>query len=269
MHSKSHKKQGVSLFPVKRRNKSAYWRGEKAMIFFRRSVLFLCFFIFLAVIVLGVKFSSRLFPIKNILISGNYQLREQEIRNRINIKNDESLLNISLRDVNKRLKALPWVKNVSIRKQFPNTLMLRIEEAVPKALLKYNNSLFLIDVNSNIIEEIKGGKALFLPVITGINPKNNRGDILEALKLTDALAEKDMLSTKESIEIKLMPYGLAMNMDGEVVKVGYGRYGEKLKRWKELEAEIRKRGIAIDYVDLRFGGQVIVKPLKKTSEKRS
>jgi hypothetical protein len=48
------------------------------------------------------------------------------------------------------------------------------------------------------------------------------------------------------------------------VKVGYGKYNEKIDRWKNLEAEIRRRNIMIDYVDLRFMDKVIVKPLKKS-----
>jgi hypothetical protein len=66
----------------------------------------------------------------------------------------------------------------------------------------------------------------------------------------------------------LKPYGLVVNMDGEYVKVGYGRYAEKFGRWKALESEIRKKNIAIDYVDLRFENEVIVKPLKKVKERR-
>ncbi|MEF9475280.1 MAG: hypothetical protein L0958_00975 [Candidatus Mariimomonas ferrooxydans] len=88
------------------------------------------------------------------------------------------------------------------------------------------------------------------------------------MKLINALDENDILSRKESIEIMLKPYGLVMNLDGEYIKVGYGRYAKKLGRWKALETEVKKKDITIAYVDLRFENEVIVKPLRKVKERR-
>jgi cell division protein FtsQ len=232
------------------------------VIFFRRGVVALSIFIFIAIVVLVTKMSERTFLIKNILISGNYHLEEEEIKSVLNIRSGENLSRLSFDELETRLKRLPWIKKVSLRKQFPSILMINIEEAVPKALLSFGRHLFLIDSGGNILEEIIGKGTSFLPVITGINPEKDRGSVLEALKLIDALSEKNILSGKESVEIMLSSHGLVMNVDGESIKVGYGEYREKLERWKELEPEIRKKNINIDYVDLRFKDKVIVKPLK-------
>lgn len=241
--------------------KSAYRRGEKMAILFKRGIVVLIIFILIIVMILGVKLLAKTFSVKNILISGNYHLEDEDIIKHVNIRKGENLLKLSFKTLAERLEHTPWIKKVSLRKQFPDTLLIRIEEAVPKALLSLNSSMFLIDKDGNILEEIKGEGTPFLPVIKNINPKNNSKGILEALKLIDVLAEKNILESKESIKIGLKSYGLTMNMDGEIIKIGYGRYSEKLDRWKELEPEIRKRGVAIKYIDLRFKDSVIVKPL--------
>jgi len=256
----------MSLRPKQR---SAYWRGEKIVVFFKRSIIVLSIFIFIAIAALGVKMSARAFPVKNIIVSGNYHLEEDEVKEAVNIREGESLLRLSFDELETRIKHMAWIKKVVFRRQFPGTLMIRIEEAVPKALLRLKKHMFLIDTGGNVLEEIGNKSIPFLPVIVGINPEKDRGGILEALKLIDALNEKNILSGGESIEIMLKPYGLAMNMDGEFVKVGYGEYPEKLERWKELEAEIRKRNIAINYIDLRFKDSVIVKPLRVAKKGKS
>jgi cell division protein FtsQ len=230
-------------------------------ILFKRGIVVLIIFILIIVMILGVKLLAKTFSVKNILISGNYHLEDEDIIKHVNIRKGENLLKLSFKTLAERLEHTPWIKKVSLRKQFPDTLLIRIEEAVPKALLSLNSSMFLIDKDGNILEEIKGEGTPFLPVIKNINPKNNSKGILEALKLIDVLAEKNILESKESIKIGLKSYGLTMNMDGEIIKIGYGRYSEKLDRWKELEPEIRKRGVAIKYIDLRFKDSVIVKPL--------
>ena len=120
----------------------------------------------------------------------------------------------------------------------------------------------------NILERIKGESIPFLPVIKEVSPKNKK-DISEALKLIASLSEKNILSSRESIEIGTETYGLFVNMDGEFIKVGYGDYSEKFERWIELEPEIRKRGVPIKYIDLRFKDSVIVKPMEKTRKGKS
>jgi len=229
-----------------------------------RRILILCIFIFIVavVVILILKMSERTFIIREILISGNYHLEEEEIKSALDIRSGENLFRLSFDELETRLRRIAWIKRMSFRKQFPSTLMINIEETVPKALLNLNGQLFLINSEGNILEEIVGEGASFLPVVIGIRPEKDRGGILEALKLIDALSEKNILSGKESIEIMLDSYGLVMNMDGESIRVGYGGYSEKLQRWKELEPEIKKRNINIDYVDLRFKDRVIVKPLR-------
>jgi len=56
---------------------------------------------------------------------------------------------------------------------------------------------------------------------------------------------------------------MTVNMDGIVVKVGEGEYEDKLQRLVELEDEIRKRGIHVDYIDLRFENKAVVRPVNE------
>ena len=59
------------------------------------------------------------------------------------------------------------------------------------------------------------------------------------------------------------PEDISMQVDGMLVKVGHGEYEEKLQRLLELEDEIMRRGIPVDYIDLRFANKVIVKPINE------
>lgn len=250
------------------KQKSAYRRGEKAVIFFKRGIIVLSAFILVAGVIIGVRLIADVFPVKNVLVSGNYNLEESEIIGAVNIRSGESLFRLSLDEVETRLKKNAWIKKVSLRKQFPDTIMIDVEEAVPRALLRFDGHMFLVNQSGNVLEEIKSESTPFLPVIVGIDPEKDSGGILEALKLIRVLAEKGILSRKESVEIMLKAYGLVMNMDGEYVKVGYGGYAEKLGRWKNLEEEIRRKNISVDYVDLRFENEVIVKPAKRNNKER-
>lgn len=259
MRLKNLKEHQVSSGSTRR---SGYRHGEKIVIFFKRCIIVLSVFILIAVVILCVKMLEPAFLIKDIQISGNHHLEEDEIKSVLGIRNGKTLFRLSFDEIETRLRHLPWIKEMFLRKQFPYTLVINIKEAVPKALLRLNNHVFFVDSDGNILQEITGEGIPFLPVIIEINPKKDRGGILEALKLIDAMSEKNILSGRDSIEIMLSSYGLMMNIDGESIRVGYGEYKEKLGRWKELEPEIRGENIDIDYVDLRFKDRVIVKPFK-------
>ena len=253
---------------TKKVRKPAYRRGEKLAIYLKRGTLVLLVVVVIAALVLGAKLVARQFNVKEIIVSGNYHLDEDDIVKSMNIKKGKPLLDIRSAEINERLRENPWIKRVALKKQFPGTLLIKVEEAAPSALLSIKKKLYIIDDDGNILERIKGESIPFLPVIKGISPKNKK-DINEALKLIASLSEKNILSSMESIEIGTESYGLFINMDGEFIKVGYGDYSEKFDRWIELEPEIRKRGVPIKYIDLRFKDSVIVKPMEKKRKGKS
>ena len=252
----------------KKPRKLAYRRGEKLAIYLKRGTLVLLTVVVIAALVLGMKLLTRQFSLEKIIITGNYHLDQEDIVKSMNIKKGKPLLDIRSADINEKLKENPWIKSAALKKQFPGTLLIKIKEAVPIALLSIKKKLYIIDDDGKILERIKGETIPFLPVIKEISPKNKK-DIGEALKLIALLSEKNILSGSESIEIGTESYGLFMNMDSELIKIGYGDYSAKFERWIELEPEIRKRGVPIKYIDLRFKDSVIIKPMKKIRKGKS
>ncbi|MBI5666142.1 MAG: FtsQ-type POTRA domain-containing protein [Nitrospirae bacterium] len=251
-----------------KKNKAASRRGEKALVFFKRATMVLLAVVVTAASVLGLKIFSERLRVEDIIISGNSRLEREDVLNSLKVRRGESLLALHFSEIRGRLKANSWIKKVDVRKQYPDTLEIRIEEAEPKALLSLNDQLYLVDGNGNRLESIKGETTPFLPVIKNIDPGLKK-EMDEALKLVGVLSGKSAFADRESIEVGLESYGLAVHIDGEFIKVGYGDYEEKFQRWIELEPEIRKRGLPVQYVDLRFKDSVIVKPVEeeKTAKK--
>jgi cell division protein FtsQ len=248
-----------------KRYKAASGRGGNIALFFKRGILVLLIVVLAAAAVLGLKIFGQQLRVKEIMISGNKRLDREDILSALKVHRGESLLNLHFADVRGRLKQNPWIKKVALRKQYPDTLEIKIEEAEPRALLSIKEQLYLIDGEGTVLENIKGETTPFLPVIKNIGPGLGK-DMTEALKLVEALSGKTAFADRESIEIGLESYGLTVHIDGEFIKVGYGRYAEKFQRWIELEPEIRKRGLPIQYVDLRFKDSVIVKPSEEVKE---
>jgi cell division protein FtsQ len=243
----------------KKKKASAYRNGERMVIFLKRGIIF---FSALGIILLGVfifKVSANFMIVREIKVTGNHYLDREEILRSAGLHNGMNLLRLHLDEIDRRLTQNPWIREVSLKKQFPYTLMIRLKEATPEALLSLHGRLFLIDNRGNVLQEIRDKVNRFLPVIN-IDPEKNRKGFKESLRLIDVLDKNGILAVSNSVEIGLEPYGLFLKLDGEAIKIGYGRYKKKIQRWVELEPELRRMGMKIQYVDLRFK-DVVVKPL--------
>jgi len=240
-------------------------RVNKRSVFRNFVVLFLLILILIGAAYSYVTLDMRKFlsPINHIIFIGNKHLTDDELFAFTGIHKNESLITISNKKVIQGLLKSPWIRSVSVRKEFPDTLSIAIEEAVPFALLDMNGHFFLVDENGKLLEELKDNAIPFLPIITGDPFKEGKG-FSEALHLAKLMNDKGFSSESNHIEIIAnKPQELTVTIDGTVVKVGSGEYEEKLKRLFELEDEIKKRKIPVDYIDLRFANRVIVKPIRE------
>ena len=240
---------------------SAHKREGRFFLFLKSGALILLAVILIIGIAFAVNISAHNLNVNDIQVSGNYHLSKADVIKSLDINRETSLLTLELNIVEARLKSNPWIKEVSIRKQMPDTLMIRMKEADPKALLYLNGNAFLVEEEGNMLEEVINEGTAFLPVIRSDSSEKNKKGVKEALQLIDALNKKGILSSRESVEIILNSYGPDMVVDGAVIKVGYGNYMEKLARWEELEPQVSKLG-PTSYIDLRFRDRVIVKPMQ-------
>lgn len=200
-------------------------------------------------------------PIQRIVFVNNRHLTDDELRELVAEKIPKSLLTVSCEEIGKRVLKSPWIKSASVRKEFPGTLSITVEETEPLALLEKSERLFLIDERGTVLEELRNDVIPFLPIIVS-DPEREKEGFSEALTLVRLLNERGMIAERSHVEvIAHSPNELCVEMDELVVKMGAGGYDEKLERLALLEEELKQRNLLADSIDLRFGDKAIVKPL--------
>jgi cell division protein FtsQ len=244
---------------ARRRNKKRRSRSVKSSDVRRRAFkVFLVFFLIVSSVVVSRFVLQRVvfFPVRSIEVIGNKHLSESEISKMSKLKRGTSIFSVSSRSVVRRLKRSPWIKNVTLRKEMPDRILIRIKEAVPSALLKKKGEYYLVRSDGEILEKQADGEK-FLPVIKG--DLSDSTALREAVKFARVLKEYGVDTTVRSeimvgnIENMTLQYGTT------TIKVGYGDYEAKLLRYMELKDEIARRRIPVNYIDLRYSRRVIVK----------
>lgn len=205
----------------------------------------------------------NVFPLDGVSFYGNRHIGSGELRELSGLKDGEDVLGICLKDVENRLTKSPWVKKASVRKEYPDHVAIRIVEAVPSALLKDGEDIYIVGADGEKLEAVKGDTAPFLPMIVFAGSPNKK-TFDEAVKLAGVL--KSMNIKNKTISIIGVEGGaenLALSVDRRMVKIGEGRHKEKISKYLEIEAELSRRWNGIAYVDMRFADRVIVKPVSE------
>jgi cell division protein FtsQ len=204
--------------------------------------------------------------VKEIVFTGNRHLDRNKLMSLLMVRNGDRLFSISGSGLYDRLRKSPWIKDAVIRKELSGRLLISLTEAVPFAILSMANKPYLIDKDGVILEQIKEDAVFFLPVIKDINPYKNRDAYMEAVRFTDALNNRRIYPYSGNIVITgQRPEDLTLKADDIYIKIGAGDYDKKLERLEIVMKEIRKRNMAIEYIDMRFSNRIIVKPLGSES----
>jgi len=207
--------------------------------------------------------ASSTFTLKHVQIEGNKHLSDADLLALMRIPDDENLLMLSSERMYERLHSSPWIKSVSIRKILPDTLVVRVDESQPQALISKPNGYVVVDSQGIELERIHGRSERFLPVIRASDLEQTE-EFGAALRLASVINDAGISKSASSVEIVGLDgdvKDLSVKIDGLEVKVGEGSYDKKLTRLYELMEEIRKRPFDVEYIDLRFANRVIVKPV--------
>ena len=95
--------------------------------------------------------NNSIFNIKNIKIVNNNRIKESDIESNLSKIYGRNIFFIKTKDIQNVIKNIYFLDTVEVKKSYPNTLIIKIFETEPIAILFKNNEYFLIDDASNLI----------------------------------------------------------------------------------------------------------------------
>ncbi len=210
--------------------------------------------------------SVKVLIVRNIVITGNKNITEQQIRNALALKEGSSIIYPGSKTLYERLKKISWIKDVVIRKDLNGTLTIHIKESTPVAIAMANEKAYLVDYEGHVLEDFTEklkDNQIFLPLLKDIDPFNNKDTIQSAVALLNFINSKGLVKSKDEITITgTQPDNLTINMNNIRIIIGNGDWENKFAKYMVVNSEIQRRGLNVQYVDLRFPDKVIVKPLE-------
>ncbi len=217
--------------------------------------------------------SMASFELDDIVIEGHNILSRQEVLSLCGLNGKKKLLKISPNSVVTKLLKSPYIKTASAVRSLPATLHIEIVERKAVAFI-FGKGLNLIDTEGILLPVPKSNRSWNLPFIMhsrhAIGQLGKQSVLTEVQKAVQVLSYINIL--KSSLGDLIAEISIINNSDirlqlikgGSIVRIKYDNYQENLfllseyiqvyQNWNELAA--------IEYIDMRFKNQFIVKEKK-------
>lgn len=217
----------------------------------------------LLVFVAYVVFRSPLFQIQRVLVQGNSAVGRAEIEESAAVPLGRNIFEVDLRQARERLLRIPMLKDVEVYRRLPSTVVIRVVERIPVALVPVPGGFAEVDEEGIFLRRGAVGTS-GLPVLTGIRvAAAEPGRPVEGSGLQEALSVIRGLGPQVVSELSEVHVGhqvLLYTLDGIEVRLGLPVDLEAKGRvLPGLLVALRSGGKRVCYVDLSVPDRPAVK----------
>jgi cell division protein FtsQ len=215
----------------------------------------------------AVRYVCRMpfFTIKHVRVEGLKYVQKDDFIGFVGDPKGESILSYDMKGAMEKIGGHPWLKSGLVRREFPDGVRFELTERVPAAVVQTGAGKYLMDADGFALAKVTQPDWEFLPVV--------RYPSSQGLRILDPKTAESLMNAFELLKVVRGSKGplafanVGVCRDGSpcilirdaVVKVGSGEYPDKVKRLSDVEADIVRRGLNAEFIDLRFPGKVVVK----------
>ena len=194
------------------------------------------------------------FGLDQVTISGIAQLTEAEVLAAAGISTKISLAFLDAADVRERLERVPLIKSASVRKLYPNELVVTLTEREPHALWQRNGELFVIAADGTVIDLMQHARFAHLPLVVGEDANTRTTEYLALLQAAGPLKARVIAGTLVSGR------RWTLKMDNGVdVRLPETGAATAVARLVSLEREQKILDKDVIAIDLRMSDRIVVR----------
>ncbi|WP_273726558.1 cell division protein FtsQ/DivIB [Brucella gallinifaecis] len=130
------------------------------------------------------------FAIEDVKVVGNNETSDIDILGQLELDGETSLVGLSAEAARQAIAKLPWVESVEVRKVYPGTLLVSLEERKAFAVWQNGQELSLIDSAGDTIVPFRPGRYNALPLVVGEGAEKRVKGFVDEVAAYPALAGK-------------------------------------------------------------------------------
>jgi len=195
--------------------------------------------------------TSPRFSIKTVTVDGNQRLAPDEVARAAGVAVGDNVFAFDLDEARHKVESDPWVKSATVARKLPGSVVMKIVEHEPAAVIAIGERLFLASRAGEVFKELATEDPIDFPVITGLEPEAVVADregtekrIARALDLLDETAKIAFITRYPVQEVHLEKDGslsMVVGRQAIVLALGHPPYKGKLEQADRVFLELGKR----------------------------
>lgn len=213
---------------------------------------------------------AQYFQVKHIRITGLKALGEDDVRYLLGIPQERTLWQLDLVRIGARLERHPYIKTVTLRREFPDTLLVTVQERLPSLAIQTPQQAVVIDGDAVVMRVSQPEQdgtllQLTLPYARPMEPgmRLHAPEVHRALELLAAYRASPVAETMHPLAFTVQPSGASIwkfESYAFTISFGEGRIDTQLGRLPLVLRYITQQGLAVRSVDLSYRKRVMITP---------
>jgi len=197
------------------------------------------------------KEESGFFKIKKIEVANNHRIKESIVFKRLNHIYNKNIIFLTNRDILTYLLNLDYLERVEVKKKYPNTIVIKIYETEPVAILYKEKDKYVLDSLSNLITLDESLEEKRLPKVFGLKAEIDFINFFN--QLSSNKFPKNRIKSYTYFQINRWDLKL---INDQIIKFP----SEKRKKAIQQSVELLDREDFKKYkvIDLRIDGKIVV-----------
>lgn len=195
------------------------------------------------------------FVVRDVFVVGRTSTPKATLLQALGVKRGMPILGIDLAAARERVQALPWVRDASVRRVLPDTIIVEITERRPLALWQHQKRFALIDEQGEVIVRDDVGPFSHLMVVVGEDAPANATALVRMLA-----SEPDLMArVRAAVRVGGRRWNVHLR-DGVDIKLPEQ---DPAAAWRRLADYQRQHGVLdrnVRSLDLRFSDRMVVRP---------
>lgn len=235
--------------------------------YYSKTRIYLLIILLLITVISILILKADFFSVKSIVVFNNYHISDEEIIAYSEINNSQNIFKLKISEVAENIINHPFIKNAEIKRNYPNEIIIDIEERNKIAAISHMGIFFLVDnegyilkITPQISDEILVEGFEINSFIEGdiINISDN--DALNSSLELSSLIKEWNSDISPKIEYKNDTIELYIN-DNFKVKFGNGEdIHTKFNIFLNIYDDLKEKNIYNGIIDLSHSGYPIYRP---------
>lgn len=204
------------------------------------------------------------FAIEDVKVSGNDQTSEIDILQLLGLDGTTSLVSLDVDAARRKLTQLPWVRYAEVRKVYPKTIEVKLQERQAFGIWQHGDELSLIEKNGSVIAPLRDSKFASLPLFVG------KGAETAASSFIDTMSAWPQIEQRVRAYVRVADRRWDLHLDnGVVLKLPEEGVDKAMTVLAKLEKDqsVLERDIAA--VDLRLDDRTTIQLTPGAAERRT